>query len=239
MGKTLYLYETTVNMDYWRNYMRRDLKDKEIAILKNTRCENMMNRKIKELYGHASSKNLFVPMLTNLHGNCIFESLQYHGLCDDLDDFRKGLAMLLLAVKNKKYFFPDQEMSLSEVFATRNEIEYVFCKNKKRLYKYNFDAMCMDLATDSSWRRLDTEIILSLDNSKSEYITQMRDQTTWGGAIEIQAACNLWNVRILVHNIKYSHNINIIEFLPINNTNYKGTINITWNGTHYEKKDNF
>ena len=86
---------------------------------------------------------------------------------------------------------------------------------------------------------LDTEIILSLDNSKSEYITQMRDQTTWGGAIEIQAACNLWNVRILVHNIKYSHNINIIEFLPINNTNYKGTINITWNGTHYEKKDNF
>jgi hypothetical protein len=161
MGKTLYLYETTVNMDYWRNYMRRDLKDKEIALLKNTRCENMMNRKIKELYGHARSKNLFVPMLTNLHGNCIFESLQYHGLCDDVDDFRKGLAMLLLAVKDKKYFFPNQEMSLSEVFATRNEIEYVFCKNKKRLYKYNFDAMCMDLATDSSWRRLDTEIILS------------------------------------------------------------------------------
>lgn len=161
MGKTLYLYKTTVNLDYWRDYLGRNLRDNEFAILKNARCENMMNSRIKTLHEHANSKNLFVPMLTNLHGNCIFESLKYHGLCDDIDDFRKGLAMFLIAIKDQKYFFPDQEMSLYESFAVRNEIEYVFCKNKKRLYKYNFDAMCMDLATDSSWRRLDTELILS------------------------------------------------------------------------------
>ena len=78
---------------------------------------------------------------------------------------------------------------------------------------------------------LDTEIILSLDISKDEYLTQMRQQSTWGGAIEIIAACNLWNVRILVHNIR---DINNIEFLPIISKTYQGTINITWNGSHYE-----
>jgi hypothetical protein len=161
MSKTSYLYKMTVNMDYWKDYLGRNLKEKEFAILKKTQCEHMMNCKIKQLCEHANSKNLFVPTLTNLHGNCIFESLQYHGLCDNIDDFRKGLAMFLLAVKDKTYFFPEQEMSLRESFAARNEIEYVFCKNKKRFYKYNFDAMCMDLATDSSWRRLDTELILA------------------------------------------------------------------------------
>ena len=79
---------------------------------------------------------------------------------------------------------------------------------------------------------LDTEIILSLDNSKNDYIRQMRLQTTWGGAIEIQAASNIWNVRILVHNIRDMHNI--IEFIPIINKSYQGTINISWNGSHYE-----
>lgn len=83
---------------------------------------------------------------------------------------------------------------------------------------------------------LDTEIILSLDNSKNDYIKQMRQQTTWGGAIEIQAASNIWNVRILVHNIRDIHNI--IEFIPIINKYYQGTINISWNGSHYEAISN-
>lgn len=79
---------------------------------------------------------------------------------------------------------------------------------------------------------LDTEIILSLDMPKNMYINEMRRQTTWGGAIEIQAACNIWNVRILIHNIRDANNVQIIEFLPINLTNT--TINLTWNGNHYE-----
>ena len=80
---------------------------------------------------------------------------------------------------------------------------------------------------------LDTEVILSLDISKNDYISQMRHQNTWGGAIEIKAACNIWNIRIQVHNIRDMNNINIIEFLPINPI-YQGTINISWNGSHYE-----
>jgi hypothetical protein len=79
---------------------------------------------------------------------------------------------------------------------------------------------------------LDTEIILSLDVPKDVYLNEMRRQTTWGGAIEIQAACNIWNVRILIHNIRDINNVQIIEFLPLTST--KITINLTWNGNHYE-----
>lgn len=81
---------------------------------------------------------------------------------------------------------------------------------------------------------LDTEFILSLDNiSKDNYIHEMKKQSTWGGAIEIKAACNIWNVKIIVHNIRNLNNVKRIEFLPISSS-FTKTINITWNGYHYE-----
>jgi prephenate dehydratase len=80
---------------------------------------------------------------------------------------------------------------------------------------------------------LDTHFILGLENSSANsYVSRMRATSTWGGAIEIQAACNIWNVQIIVHNIR-DHNGNKINFLPINNK-FKNTINITWSGGHYE-----
>lgn len=82
---------------------------------------------------------------------------------------------------------------------------------------------------------LDTHFILSLDHSSAEnYISRMRNTSTWGGAIEIQAACNIWNVQIIVHNIR-DRNGNKINFLPIDSSNNNSnTINITWSGGHYE-----
>ena len=75
---------------------------------------------------------------------------------------------------------------------------------------------------------LDTKFILSLDDNN--YIRNMRNDNQWGGGIEIQAACNIWNIRIIIHNIR---NRGSIEFLPLNNQ-YIYTINLTWNGNHYE-----
>lgn len=76
---------------------------------------------------------------------------------------------------------------------------------------------------------LDTEFILSLDEPKSEYINKMR-QYSWGGGIEIQAACNIWNVRILVYII---NDKKFVEFMPLDN-NHVHTIEISWTGNHYE-----
>lgn len=79
------------------------------------------------------------------------------------------------------------------------------------------------------------------------YIIKMRNNSTWGGAIEIKATCNIYNCRIIVVNIRNNRrNRNLIsqlgnsgkdiEFIPNKNANsdISKTIKITWNGGHFE-----
>jgi hypothetical protein len=77
---------------------------------------------------------------------------------------------------------------------------------------------------------LSTDTILEYENNN--YISNMRQTSTWGGAIEIQCACNIWKTRIIVKNYRDSVNTNI-EFIPLSG-NYEKTINIYWTGGHYE-----
>ncbi len=60
----------------------------------------------------------------------------------------------------------------------------------------------------------------------------MRLESTWGGAIEIQCACNIWKLCINVKNYRDNNN-RTIEFIPCSNS-YDRTINIYWTGGHYE-----
>jgi hypothetical protein len=77
---------------------------------------------------------------------------------------------------------------------------------------------------------LSTATVLEYENNN--YISNMRQTSTWGGAIEIQCACNIWKTRIIVKNYRDSANTNI-EFIPLSG-NYEKTINIYWTGGHYE-----
>ena len=76
----------------------------------------------------------------------------------------------------------------------------------------------------------------------AHYISKMRKPSTWGGAIEIQCACNIWNARIIVHDIRshYSNNKNNkIEFLPLKSENAQHPsleLNLEWSGGHYEPR---
>ena len=79
---------------------------------------------------------------------------------------------------------------------------------------------------------LETHEIIKFENTVKDYISSMRLKSTWGGAIEIQAACNIWNVRINVCNYR-DYSKKIIEFIPIHG-NIQKTISIYWNGGHYE-----
>lgn len=84
---------------------------------------------------------------------------------------------------------------------------------------------------------LSTSNILELEDCSAEkYISNMRLTSTWGGAIEIQCACNIWALKINVKNYRDNNN-RTIEFLPLNNS-YNKTINIYWTGGHYEPIDN-
>lgn len=80
---------------------------------------------------------------------------------------------------------------------------------------------------------IETRQILELDGG-TNYITKMRNSNTWGGAIEIQAACNLWGLRIIVRNIcgRVRTRPNI-EFVPVSSS-IKRTIELEWSGGHYE-----
>ena len=84
---------------------------------------------------------------------------------------------------------------------------------------------------------LSTNYILELDNCSAEqYISNMRLMSSWGGAIEIQCACNIWGLQINVKNYRDNNN-RIIEFIPLNKSHNK-IINIYWTGGHYEPIDN-
>lgn len=76
------------------------------------------------------------------------------------------------------------------------------------------------------------DVIMFESNSVSNYISNMRNTSTWGGAIEIQCACNIWNLKINVFNYR-DNNKKAIEFLPMNG-NLSRTIDIYWTGGHYE-----
>ena len=80
---------------------------------------------------------------------------------------------------------------------------------------------------------MSTHELLNITHSNySQYVSNMRRNSTWGGAIEIQAICNIFKVRIIVVNIR-NRNRNEIEFLPVHE-NYSNTLKITWSGGHYE-----
>jgi hypothetical protein len=93
---------------------------------------------------------------------------------------------------------------------------------------------------------METQDVLQLEAPSSEhYISNMRKSSTWGGAIEIQCACNIWNARIIVHDIRFENNGNNgkkIEFLPLRanaNANIDSIIpplefHLEWSGGHYE-----
>lgn len=84
---------------------------------------------------------------------------------------------------------------------------------------------------------LDLKSIIDTENITLEnYIRHMRNNATWGGAIEIRAFCEMYGVNVLVKNIR--NNVidkgspKDIEFLTSQDVN-KWVI-ISWNGGHYE-----
>ena len=80
---------------------------------------------------------------------------------------------------------------------------------------------------------IETHEVLKFEcDSAESYISNMRITSSWGGAIEIQCACNIWNLTINVINYR-DQGKKIIEFIPLKNISKK-TISVYWNGGHYE-----
>lgn len=163
-------FPKTLNEKKWIEYLERHLEYKEKCIINSVRIERSFNKDIEELYTICKKKRMYIPELTNMDGNCLFESLNYHGIGRDVNTFRTGLSILMYYYKTTKNFFPHQESSLEELFNTFNEVEYAYSVRHIKednikdyeieYYKYTYNVMCQDLQNNGSWSRLPTQLIL-------------------------------------------------------------------------------
>lgn len=153
-------YFALLNIHKLRLFLNRDVTHEEMSILSYIKSEYNFNQEIKNLYNCGLQYNLYIPALTELSGNCFFESLQILNIIDDQIKFRNALAMAMLVFKDKKFFIKNQDLTLEELFNFTNEIECVYCTNTNKFYKYDYKAMLYDIMTDTAWTRLPTQIII-------------------------------------------------------------------------------
>lgn len=155
-------FPKTINPNKWAEYLKRDLEISEKMILRNFHCEINMNQKIGNIYGRYKEKKIYCPKLSDLYGNCLFESLIYHKIGENVNSLRLGLAKIMYKFKDYKNFFNSRPETLEEIFNETNEIELVYKKTQddRIYYKYNYDAMIQDLSCDNSWGKLPTHLLL-------------------------------------------------------------------------------
>lgn len=152
-------FPDTLNKNVIQQYLNRRLSNKEKEIIEHFKEEYKMNQKLANLYKTCPQQNLFCPVLTSLDGNCLFESLVYYKVADNVEKLRKYVSLLLFVYKNYKNFIPGTSDTLEEIFIMANEIEYVKCSNGT-YYKYTYDVMCQDVSNMNAWSKLPTQLIL-------------------------------------------------------------------------------
>jgi hypothetical protein len=155
-------FPRTLNKNTWSQYVNRQLTWTEICIIEEVKAEKYINVHLQQLYDHCEKQNLYVPLLTELDGNCLFESLVYYNISNSTEELRKSLAYLMFVFKDCKNFLPGVDVTLKEMFSFTNDIELVKTINDEEVtfYNYTYDVMCKDLSNVCSWSKLPTEIIM-------------------------------------------------------------------------------
>ncbi|ARF09680.1 hypothetical protein Indivirus_2_59 [Indivirus ILV1] len=164
MTTTDFKYPRKLNTKIWEEYIGRPLTVDEKCLIEMCKSEKYMNKMMNDLYGHLEIKQnkYHIPKLTSLDGNCLFESLNYHKIGNNVEELRTMLSMVFYIFQNYQNFLPNMESTLIELFNCTNEIEYVSTyENKEKVYyKYSYAIMCQDLGNLTCWSRLPTQLIL-------------------------------------------------------------------------------
>jgi hypothetical protein len=158
-------FPRTINHGAWKLYLGRDLLFEERMIMESYRTEKHINDLMRKLYKQCENKNLYVPCLTDMDGNCMFQSLGYLKIGHDVQKLRLTLAIMMYIFKDYSSFLPGTVGTLQEIFNNTNDIACVISRNKyqdEQVYKYTYTAMCQDLTNDHSWSRLPSHLILTV-----------------------------------------------------------------------------
>ena len=75
-----------------------------------------------------------------------------------------------------------------------------------------------------------SKILETENNHVASYVSKMKSDHVWGGAIEIKAFCEKFGISVYVYVLS---NNDIIKFVPSQQKFEKKYIKLTWNGTHY------
>jgi hypothetical protein len=163
-------FPASVNIKVWENYLHRMLNEKEVDILLNAKCENSMNKRLKTLWGNALSKELHIPILTELDGNCLFNSLIYHGIGNSVESLRNMVSYMLYNFRhNKELLYGTDlnesfmlEVTLGMSHPDTFEPPYVKSKVTKKLHKYEYDHMCQAVTMDGCWSIVPANMVMIL-----------------------------------------------------------------------------
>ena len=68
--------------------------------------------------------------------------------------------------------------------------------------------------------------------SINEYVENMRNDSVWGGSLEIKAFCDIFHINVILHYTQNSNTTTFISSTP--NENQTITIHLTYNGNHFE-----
>ena len=72
--------------------------------------------------------------------------------------------------------------------------------------------------------------------SMNEYITRMRQESTWGGGTEIKSFVNMTGINVIIISTRHEDRGEYILFSSENSTD-KRVIVLNWNGSHYTFKE--
>jgi hypothetical protein len=150
---------------YITSHLKRKMTKEEYDYIWDYKSEKLINKSLTILHRNCHSINMVIPHLTKRDGNCLFETLIYHGIGNSINDLRKGIATIIYLFQDYKNFLPNNDLSIKEIFKfgmADDDVQYVVSKKKDKVqfYKYTFNVMCQDLTNNYSWSNLPTNLIL-------------------------------------------------------------------------------
>jgi len=122
------------------------------------------NEVLKNILEKFKDKKIRYPIMTPLDGNCMFTSLNHHGIGKSNQCLRELLSHMLFQFKDYKGFlpnFPDQ--TLEEVFipfTALDDLKHVLCVEEFKIYRYGYEVMCQELVTKGTYSKFTTEFLL-------------------------------------------------------------------------------
>ena len=129
-------YPKSTNIKKWEQYLERKLDITEKRLLHNASQEVQLNKCIYNLIKNIKNKNLYIPTLSVSDGNCLYDSICYKLKDNTPIDIRNIISSFMKLYKKYPDVFPSQNMTLEDMFACQNDIDYIYDKNTNKLYKY-------------------------------------------------------------------------------------------------------